>query len=148
MCFGHSQLTELIISVSRTAAVVSCSAGLTSPCLLAAHSAESSTMRQHFCQDRVAQRHCTIPMCMSGACLKGCRVPEVCLYLCLKPGQLHHHRAKSAQLCQGRVKMLLLVWALPLFRSENQQVLTHQVPCLFHAANAVFFVFLLLSIGR
>lgn len=79
MCFGHSQLTELIISVSRTAAVVSCSAGLTSPCLLAAHSAESSTMRQHFCQDRVAQRHCTIPMCMSGACLKGCRVPgSVC----------------------------------------------------------------------
>lgn len=30
---------------------------------------------------------------------------------------------------------------------REQQVLTHQVPCLFHAANSVFFVFLLLSIG-
>lgn len=71
MCFGCSQLTELIISVSRTAAVVSCSAGFTSPCLLAAHSAESSTVLGHFWQDRAAQRHCMIPICISGACLKG-----------------------------------------------------------------------------
>lgn len=78
---------------------------------------------------------------------EGCRVPEVCLFLCLKPEQLHHHRAKPAQFCQDRVKMRILVWALALFRSESQQVLTHQVPCLFHAANSVFFVFLLLPIG-
>lgn len=133
--------------MSRTAAVVSCSAGLASPFLLAAHSAESRTMHWHFWQDRVAQRHCMTPMCTSGAWLKQCRVPEVCLHLCLKAVQLLHHRAKSAQFCQGRVKMLILVWALPLFMSESQQVLTHQVPCLFHAANSLSFVFLLLSIG-
>lgn len=105
MRFGHNQLTELIISVSRTAAVVSCSAGLTSPCLLAAHSVESSTMHWHFWQDRVAQRHCMIPMCISGACLKGAgslRSVSTCVWnqgSCIITGQNQLSSARAEWKC-------------------------------------------------
>lgn len=52
------------------------------------------------------------------------------------------------QLSSARAEWKCWSWCghCPLSRSESQQVLTHQV-MLLHAANSVFFVFLLLSIG-